>query len=285
MRSVLVTGGAGQLAQAIRLTWTRLDPVIPDEGELDLGDPEAVRSVIGRVRPEVVVNAGAFTSVDLCESEPARAFRINGEAVSWLADACNAAGALLVQVSTDYVFDGTSARPYRETDLPRPVSVYGRSKLAGEHAAAMARNHLIARTAWLYDAWGRNFLRTMLKTAADGKALRVVSDQRGGPTSCRSLARQLETAILEDWRGLVHCTCPGETSWYEFAREIFRLAGVQADLKPCTTAEYPLPAPRPAYSVLEGSRRAQLGTDLMPSWQQALADVLTHPVPVKESPR
>jgi len=271
---VLVTGGSGQLARAVRAAWTDHDLVVPDESVLDLGDPEAIRTVVSAVRPQVVLNLGAFTQVDLCETSPDRAMLINGTAVGWLAAACRAQGALLVQISTDYVFDGLASRPYREDDPTGPLSVYGRTKLAGEELARLAPEHLIVRSSWLYDAQGRNFYRTMLDAAAKGRVLKVVADQRGTPTSCPALARQLRLAVAEGWRGMVHATCSGETSWHGFAAEIFRQRGLQPTLSPCSSAEYPLPAPRPAYSVLSGQLRGRLGTDLMPSWQEALAEVV-----------
>jgi len=278
-RRILVTGGSGQLARALRETWTGDELILPEESVLDLGSRVAIQGVCREVRPEVIVNAGAFTQVDRCESEPVLAERINGEAVRWLAQAAAEQGALLVQISTDYVFDGQASRAYREEDPTAPRSVYGRSKLRGEREAAAAPAHLVLRTAWLYDAWGRNFLQTMLAAAGQGRKLRVVDDQWGSPTSCRALARQIRTAVAENWRGLVHATCAGETTWYRFAAEIFRQAGIPADLSPCTSADYPLPAPRPAYSVLDGTRRASLGTDLMPPWPAALAEVLNEPRP------
>jgi dTDP-4-dehydrorhamnose reductase len=274
---VLVTGGAGQLARSIARTWVGHELMFPEESILDLGRPEAIDSVLRDLHPEVVVNTGAFTQVDRCETDEAAAMRINGEAVGWLARACDREGALLVQISTDYVFDGTSRRPYLETDPTHPLSVYGKSKLLGEQNAARAEQHLVVRTAWLYDHSGRNFLNTMLTAASQGRKLRVVDDQKGAPTSCGALARQLLAAVDEGWRGMVHCTCAGETSWYGFAREIFRSMAIAADLAPCTTAEYPLPAPRPAYSVLDGRRRALLGRDLMPDWREALAEVVACP--------
>ena len=140
-----------------------------------------------------------------------------------------------------------------------------------------APEHLIVRTAWLYDAWGRNFFRTMVEAAEQGRALRVVADQRGTPTTCRALARQLRVAMEAGWRGLVHGTCQGETTWHGFASEIFRRKGIRANLSPCATADYPLPAPRPAYSVLSGARRGSLGADVMPHWEEALAEVLADP--------
>lgn len=271
---VLVTGGRGQLAEAVRRGWTGHELILPDEDDLDLSRRERIEANVALHRPQVVLNAAAFTQVDRCESEPELAEAINGTAVGWLAEACARHGALLVQVSTDYVFDGTAGRPYREDDPTGPRSVYGRSKLRGEVEAARAPQHLIVRTAWLYDAWGKNFYNTMLRAAGEGRRLRVVDDQRGSPTTCRALARQLERAVAEGWRGLFHATCSGETSWHGFAAAIFRLHGIAADLSPCATADYPLPAPRPAYSVLDGRHRAEAGTDLMPSWEDALAEVV-----------
>jgi len=273
---VVVTGGSGQLARAIRETWSGHEVICPPEADLDLSQNEAIRRVLQELQPEVVINAGAFTQVDRCETEETLANLINGTAVSWLAEACDDLGAKLVQISTDYVFDGQGTRPYRESDPVGPRSAYGRTKLLGEQAAVRSRNHLVARTAWLYDAWGKNFFLTMVNAARQGRALRVVADQRGTPTTCRALARQLQTAVEEDWRGLVHVSCAGETTWHGFASEIFRQTGIPADLSPCTTADYPLPAPRPAYSVLDGAHRRDLGTDRMPSWEEALAEVVHH---------
>lgn len=275
---VLVTGASGQLAHAIRLVWTNHELVLPEESILDLSRRDAIRSVVSEVRPEVVVNCGAFTQVDRCESEAELTQLINATAVGWLAEACEAQKAMLIQISTDYVFDGTGTRPYREDDPTNPVSVYGRTKLEGERQAACCPRHLIARTSWLYDAWGKNFLATMLNAAAQGRALRVVDDQRGAPTTCRALARQLKVAAEEDWQGLVHTTCVGETTWHGFAQAIFEAKGIAADLHPCSTADYPTPARRPAYSVLDGARRRTLGPDLMPDWQEALREVIQHPI-------
>ena len=274
---VLVTGSSGQLAHAIQGTWISHDLILPEESVLDLSKEEAIHSVVSSARPDVVINCGAFTQVDRCESEPELAKTINATAVGWLAEACEAQGAMLIQISTDYVFDGTGTRPYREDDPTNPVSVYGRTKLEGERQATRCSRHLIARTSWLYDAWGKNFLNTMLNAAAQEKALRVVDDQRGAPTTCRALARQLKVAAEQGWQGLVHTTCHGETSWYGFAQAIFKGRGIAADLQPCTTADYPTPARRPAYSVLDGAHRRSLGPDLMPEWQDSLRDVIQQP--------
>ncbi len=255
------------------MVWTEHELVLPDEALLDLSRPEAIHAVVSEVRPEVVINCGAFTQVDRCESEPELALLINGTAVGWLAEACEAQGALLMQISTDYVFDGSGTRPYREDDPTNPVSVYGRTKLEGERQAARCSRHLIARTSWLYDAWGKNFLNTMLDAAAQGRALRVVDDQRGAPTTCRALARQLQVAAEEGWQGLVHATCQGETTWHGFAKAIFESRDLAVELSPCSTADYPTPARRPAYSVLDGTRRGSLGGDIMPPWEEALVEV------------
>jgi len=272
---VVVTGGSGQLARAIRETWVGREVLCPAEADLDLSRQAAIHSVILALKPQVVINAGAFTQVDRCETEEAQAQLINGTAVAWLAEACDEVGAKLVQISTDYVFDGLAMRPYRETDPVAPKSVYGRTKLLGELAAKEAKDHLVVRTSWLYEAWGKNFFLTMVNAARQGRNLRVVADQRGTPTTCRALARQLQTAVEEDWHGLVHATCTGETTWHDFAAEIFRQTGIEAQLSPCATSEYPLPAPRPAWSVLDGAHRSELGTDRMPSWEAALTEVIS----------
>ncbi len=271
---VVVAGGSGQLARAIRETWTGHELIFPPETELDLSRPETIQKVLRELQPQILLNCAAFTQVDRCEAEEATAALINGRAVGWLAEACDELGAKLVQISTDYVFDGMGARPYRESDPTNPVSAYGRTKLLGERAALSARRHLVARTAWLFEAWGKNFFLTMVNAGLQGRALRVVDDQRGTPTSCRALARQLQAAVEEDWQGLVHVTCSGETTWHDFAAEIFRQTGIQAHLSPCASTEYPTPARRPAYSVLDGSHRSELGTDRMPPWQDALEEVV-----------
>ncbi len=274
---VLVTGASGQLAQAIRLVWAEHELVLPEESVLDLSRQEAIHSVVAEVRPDVLINCAAFTQVDRCESEAKLAQLINATAVGWLAEACETQEAMLIQISTDYVFDGTSTRPYREDDPTNPVSVYGRTKLEGERQAARCSRHLIARTSWLYDAWGKNFFNTMLNAAAHGRGLRVVDDQRGAPTTCRALARQLKVAAEQSWNGLMHATCMGETTWYSFAQAIFEAKGIAADLSPCATADYPTPAKRPADSVLDGTRRRTLGPDLMPNWEDALREVVEDP--------
>ncbi|MBK8727531.1 MAG: dTDP-4-dehydrorhamnose reductase [Holophagaceae bacterium] len=275
---ILLTGGSGQLARALQGAFADRDLACLDHAALDLADPAALAAALRAHRPQVVLNAGAHTGVDLCETQPDLAFRVNAEAVGHLAEGCAASGALLVQVSTDYVFDGLATRPYREADPTGPATVYGRTKLEGEVRARRAPRHLIVRTGWLFEAWGRNFLRTMLRAAGEGRSLRVVADQRGTPTSCRALARQLRLAVDGGWEGLVHATCGGETTWHGFAAEIFRQRGLNPDLTACATADYPAAAPRPAYSVLCNAHRRSLGADAMPDWEEALAEVLADPL-------
>jgi dTDP-4-dehydrorhamnose reductase len=271
---ILVTGGKGQLARAIAQAWPEADLHLVDLEQFDLGEPGAAAQAIQELRPEVVVNTAAWTAVDACEADRERALRINGSAVGWIAEACAEQRALLVHISTDYVFSGQGTRPYREEDPTGPATVYGESKLLGEQEARKAPDHLILRTAWLYDAWGGNFLRTMLRMAGEGTALKVVDDQRGTPTSCRTLARQLRRSVEEGWRGLFHATCGGECTWHGFAREIFAQARLNPRLEPCTTAEMHRPAKRPAYSVLDNGKRRATGADLLPDWRDALAEVL-----------
>ncbi len=271
---ILVSGGSGQLARALQLVLTGHELILPEEKDFDLADPGAMLRTLHVIRPDVVLNAGAYTAVDAAEADEAQALRVNGTAVGVLAKACNEHRALLVQISTDYVFEGNDPRPRRETDPTGPRTAYGRTKLAGEGAAREAHDHLIVRTSWLYEAWGKNFLNTMLRLGAEGRPLKVVDDQHGSPTSCRALARQLQVALDGGWRGLVHVTCAGSTTWYHFARTIFRMACMNAEVQPCTSAEYPVPAPRPAWSVLDNSGRLAHGEDLMPSWEDALAEVL-----------
>jgi dTDP-4-dehydrorhamnose reductase len=277
---VVVTGGAGQLARAIERFWSGHEVILPAEADLDLSRREAIDAVMDTLRPQVLINAGAYTAVDKAEAEAEQAMLINGTSVAWLAQACERHKALLVQISTDYVFDGQGTRPYREEDPTGPRSVYGRTKLVGEQEAAKAPDHLILRTAWLYDAWGKNFLHTMLNAARQGRALKVVDDQLGTPTTCRALARQLQVAVEGRWRGLFHGTCAGEGSWFDFAYEIFHQSRMNPDLRPCTSAEYPVPAPRPSYSVLDNSKRRTLGDDRMPDWREALAEVIAELTPI-----
>lgn len=270
----LVSGTSGQLATAIKRYWKDDCLIMPSEAELDLADEGAIRAAIQKYRPDVFLNCAAYTNVDAAEANENLAKLVNGQAVGWIAEECNNVGALLVQVSTDYVFDGLSTRPLKEDDPVGPCSVYGKSKLEGERAAQEAHRHIIFRTSWLYDAWGKNFFNTMIRLANEGRPIRVVDDQRGSPTTCRVLARQLRLAVESEWHGLFHATCTGETTWHGFAQAIFNMMGLAPECSPCSTQEYPTPARRPAYSVLDNSKRIAMGYDLMGYWEDALREVV-----------
>ncbi|QWP79366.1 dTDP-4-dehydrorhamnose reductase [Lysobacter sp. K5869] len=292
MGRVLVIGGDGQVGTDLRrrlaadaevLATTRSGR-LTDGGvceALDLRDADAIAPLLRRLRPDHVVNAAAYTAVDRAESEPEAAQAINVIAPERLAQACAEAGIDLIHFSTDYVFDGRGERPYRENDATAPVNVYGRSKLDGERAiAASGARHLILRTAWVYAAThGQNFLRTMLRVGAEREELRVVADQRGSPTPtwllADAVARILERGIGADG-GVRHLAAAGETTWHGFAEAIFAEAvarGLLARAPRVTaigTAEYPTPAQRPAYSVLDTQLlRSEYALDV-PDWREGL---------------
>jgi dTDP-4-dehydrorhamnose reductase len=222
----------------------------------------------------IVVNCSGWTDVDGAERDEAAATRINGDAVGALADRCAAADCLLVHFSTDYVFDGDATAPYPVDGLQRPLSAYGRSKALGERKLwASGARALLVRTSWLYAPWANNFVRTIARLARDRPTLSVVDDQRGRPTSAEHLAATTRRLIDSGVRGIVHVTDGGECTWYEFARAIAEVVAPACSVTPCTTAEFPRPARRPPYSVLDLSRtEAVLGP--MPHWRTALADVL-----------
>lgn len=251
---------------------------------VDLANAGSAAAKIIDLEPDVVINAAAYTAVDNAESEPELAARVNTEAPGEIADACAQVGSALIHYSTDYVFDGSASKPYREMDTPSPLGVYGRTKLEGEkQVAAKLDRHLIVRTSWVYDADGKNFLNTMLRLAGEHPELRVVADQMGGPTYADDLALasvQLVQAVLAreerdddaPW-GVYHASGQGVVSWHGFASKIFELSGIDIPVNPITTADYPTPAPRPAYSVLDNSRMERLGVS-MPGWEDALARCL-----------
>lgn len=269
---ILITGAAGQLGRALVEELGRRDweVVATDLPELDIGDRDAVARVFSAQRPEVVINAAAATRVDDLEADPESALKVNGLGPRNLAVACRRLGAKLVQVSTDYVFDGTKAGPYVEWDETRPRSVYGVSKLLGETLVReQCPDHFIVRTAWLYGLPGPNFINAILARAKAGRELLVVHDQRGTPTSTLALAPQILALAATEAYGTYHATCQGEATWYEFALLILERAGLEVKARPCTTQEFPRPAPRPSNSVLENRLLKLEGLDLMPSWQEA----------------
>ena len=276
-RPILVTGSYGQLGRAVIAEIERrgITALGRDLDTLDITDRRAVSEWIGANRPSAVVNCAAFTAVDACESREDEALAANATAVGNLARACNRAGACLVQISTDYVFDGTGSRPYREDDPVAPASAYGRTKLRGEELAGDATRHLIVRTAWLYGLGGRHFVGAIRDQIESGRTnLRVVADQVGSPTFCDDLAAATLDLLGVEAAGIVHAVNTGATSWHGFATEIARLRGAAVEIAPVTTDAFPRPAPRPAYSVLDTSRLEGLIGRPMPPWQDALARYL-----------
>lgn len=269
---LLVTGSRGQLGRA-------LQQAAPGHGheffgydlpELDITDPAVVQAAFASVHPDAVVNCAAFTAVDAAERQEAAALAVNGTAVTNVARAADAAGVLLLQLSTDYVFDGKADRPYREGDPAKPISAYGRTKLAGERATELARRHLIVRTAWLFGD-GSNFVASIRRQLDAGtKTLRVVSDQRGCPTYAVDLADTLLRLLTTSAQGVIHAVNAGNATWFEFAQEIVRQLGSDVEVVPISTADAARQAPRPAVAVLDTSElRRILGSEL-PPWQDAL---------------
>ncbi|MEX1310909.1 MAG: dTDP-4-dehydrorhamnose reductase [Candidatus Sulfomarinibacteraceae bacterium] len=276
-RPILVTGSYGQLGRAmiVEIEKRGITALGRDLDTLDITDRRAVSEWIGANRPSAVVNCAAFTAVDECESREDEALAANATAVGHLASACDQAGACLVQISTDYVFDGTGTRPYREDDPVAPASAYGRTKLRGEELAGDAAHHLIIRTAWLYGRGGRHFVGAIRDQIDSGRTnLRVVADQVGSPTFCDDLAAATLDLLGVQAGGIVHAVNTGATSWHGFATEIARLQGAAVEIAPVATDEFPRPAPRPAYSVLDTSRLEGLIGRPMPPWQDALARYL-----------
>jgi len=284
MAAILVTGAAGQLgAELVRALSPHGEVVGTDRSQLDLADPSAIVATVRRLKPALIVNAGAYTAVDLAEKETALADAVNGVAPGVLADEAKRAGAVLIHYSTDYVFDGTATTPYVEDAPTRPLSAYGRSKLAGERAVgASGAAAVVFRTSWVYGRRGRNFLLTMQRLASEGRELRVVDDQTGAPNWCRELARATARVVapglskLADRRGLYHLTARGSTTWYGFARAILA-DRPSVRIVPIATAEYPTPAHRPAWSVLDGARFERTFGFALPDWRVSLAECLASP--------
>ena len=274
---VLLTGGGGQLASYLAQQLPADSTVALTRAELDVTDATAVERAFAEHAPAVVINTAAFNHVDMAETEFARAFGVNAKGPLNLARACAAAGATLVHVSTDYVFGGQTARePLAEDALPAPLSVYGASKLAGEHLVrGTGVRHLIVRTCGLYGSRGSavkggNFVRTMLRLAREGRDLRVVNDQHCTPSYARDVAGAIIDLIQADARGAFHVVNDGACTWFEFAQEIFAAAGLQPSLTPVTTAEYPTPARRPPYSVLSTARMVAARGRPLRSWRAAV---------------
>jgi len=269
---VFLTGGKGMLGRTLQRRLRQHELFVADLPEVDITDGRGVEQAVNAFRPEVVIHAAAMTQVDACESDADKAYRINALGSAYVARAAARHGARLIALSTDYVFDGTSARPYHEYDAPAPRTVYGASKLAGEEAVRRhCPDHTILRVAWLYGEEGPSFYHTLMKLGAQsGEPLKVVDDQRGNPTSTDAVAELLARLLETPVPGVVHGSCEGEATWFEFAQAIFARAGLSRALVPCTTADFPRPAPRPANSRLEKRVLRLAGLPPMPHWEEAL---------------
>lgn len=283
---IMLLGKNGQLGWELQRTLAPLGEVIAlGRRELDLADLQAIRKFTRKVNPDLIVNAAAYTAVDQAEDEPELAMTINGIAPGILAEEAALLSAALVHYSTDYVFDGKKGEPYREEDKPNPLSVYGKTKLAGEVAIRQVGiPHLILRTGWIYGLRGKNFLLTMQRLATERDQLAIVNDQYGAPTWCRQVAESTALLIARQpfktpaMDGTYHLTAAGETTWYGFAEAIFEQSEPEKTCKPALKAidtnDYPTPAPRPPYSVLDNSRIKECHSITLPDWSKQLELVL-----------
>ncbi len=281
MRRVLLTGAAGQLGTDVRLAapdYSTIELHAIDREELDITDPSATSALISDIEPDVIIHAAAYTAVDDCESNSEAAHDVNAGGTAAITSAAKAIGARVIYVSTDYVFDGTKVEPYVEMDVPNPASVYGESKLAGEHHVAdLGDSGLIVRTSWVCGVHGANMVKTILRAAANHPTLTFVDDQVGKPTFTSDLARALLTLATRDDSGVMHVTNEGIVSWYDFCREVLIAAGEDPNrVQPCSTAELqpPRPAPRPANSVLANTRFEEAGLPLLRDFREPLAEVV-----------
>lgn len=274
---VLITGGSGQLGRALkRQARVNKQVVAVGSNELNLADTPAVEQFVRQVSPDLIIHAGAMTDVDGCEREPERAWRINALGTQSIAAAAQEVGARLAYISTNFVFDGESDAPYHEFADPRPISVYGASKLAGERAVqSLCQRHFIVRTAMVYDETGRNFVNTMLRLASTQPKLTVVADQFGNPTYAGDLAAAIWRLVETTAFGTYHLTNQGVTSWHGWASEIFRLTGHDIDVQPIPASAYQRPARPPRNGALANLAGQALGIEL-PDWQDALARCLSH---------
>jgi len=275
---ILLTGANGQLGADIVLAGADHDLHPFGRSELDVTNTSQVIDAVGQVMPDVIIHAGAYTAVDLCEDDPALAYAVNDVGTANVVAAATRFASRLIYVSTDYVFDGTKTGPYVETDTPNPASVYGASKLAGERSVAeLGEGGLTVRTSWVCGVHGTNMVKTILRAAERFPELTFVDDQIGKPTFTADLADVLLQLAERSDAGVMHVTNEGVVSWYEFCREVLQAAGLDPDrVKPCSTHELqpPRPAPRPANSVLANTRFEELGISLLRDFREPLAEVV-----------
>jgi len=271
----LVLGSGGLLSYEVLPALQEAGWVVAglSHGQCSITDEEGLSAALAQVDPDLVVNCAAYTAVDRAESEPDRALEVNARGAGVVARACARRGVGLVHLSTDFVFDGLAARPYREEDAPHPMGAYARSKLAGEKEVLQAGGRVwVVRTGGLYGHRGASFFRSILTRAARGEPLRVVDDQWTSPTWTRDLARQLVRIVRAAPPGMYHATAGGQTTWFEAARRALALAGLQVPIRAVSSQVFGAPAPRPPHPILDNAALQRLGLDLMRTWDEALAE-------------
>lgn len=274
---IVITGANGQLGLELRRqlkSYGKYEVIATDRENLNIVDIEEVNKFITKNNPDIVINCAAHTAVDLCETDHDNAYKINAIGPRNLSIACEKIGAKLVQVSTDYVFDGTAKEPYREDDTTCPNSIYGKSKLMGEQLVReFCSKYFVIRTAWLYGE-GNNFVRTMIKLSKEHSELNVVNDQFGSPTSTVDLARAIIDLMNTEHYGVYHGTCEGQCSWYDFAKKIFEISDIDIKVNPVTSDEFKRPAPRPEYSVLDNFMLKLVGLNSFRTWEEAIEEYI-----------
>lgn len=274
---VLITGANGQLGKDMVAIFGQHHEVYGfGRQQLDITSQEQCENVVSQIQPDVIVHAAAYTAVDLAESEEEQAYRVNASGSRNIAVAAEKVGAKVCYISTDYVFDGTSEVPYKEYDNTNPQSVYGKSKRAGELLIqSLSSRFFIVRTSWVFGLHGQNFVKTMLKLGQEKDSLKVVHDQLGSPTYTWDLSRFILELVETECYGIYHASNQGVCSWYEFAKAIFEKSGSSIVVSPCSTEEFPRPAPRPKFSVMDSMAIRANGLTELRSWKEALQDCLS----------
>lgn len=286
MKKILITGSEGMLAKALKKSLTRYNVGLAEAdvnsgtNPLDITKPENTSELISRLRPDIVIHTAAYTDVDGCEFHPNKAYLVNAKGTRNVAQACRDTKSFLVYISTDFIFNGNKAEAYKETDMPDPINIYGRSKLQGEeYIEELLREYLIIRTSWLFGKAGKNFVDSIVNKAKSGNPLEVVDDQRGSPTYSVHLADAITELLLSRCNlkfKLMNVTNTGSCTWYEFAREILKVKGIKdAALKPITSYQAMRAAKRPAMSALDNTRLIDVAGKPLPAWQDALAEYIS----------
>lgn len=281
---ILITGAKGMLGTDLVRRFTvhgsRFKVIGVDIKDFDITEEKETVKEIKKISPEVVINTAAFTDVDGCETEKEKAFKVNRDGARNVALGCKESGAKLIHISTDYVFDGRKRTPYSEDDEPRPINIYGQSKLEGEQEISRLQTSdfrlqtLVIRTSWLFGKNGKNFVDTILRLSSEKDVIKVVDDQVGSPTYTVDLSEAIERLLYTGTTGIVHCSNKGECSWYNFAKEIIRVSGKEVEVIPITTNELNRPAPRPSYSVLSNERYYHITGHRLRNWEEGLRDYL-----------